>query len=602
MMKCINIFFTTVLLLVIVWTGLSENAYGNTVCYIYDNDLQSAKNFESLLETNGISTELTELGNISTTDFSIYKAIIVGYDTGFLSNWGDPAAITAIEESGLPIIGNGEGGYSFFGKLGLDIGYPNGQHETLGRSTGLYVVDPEHPIYNVPNNIYIGSDRILDLYTRSNSVQIFMRTTPSDVTILSRQMNWQVGDQINHLVVLQRNMYMFWGFTASPDMMTQTGKDLYVNFVSYFLAEKSKLNILVDASRDGGVWWFGQPEYQGKPLAKYLKSQGHIVTELSNSTGITYSMLKQYDIVIRANEYTAYSGSEIEAYHQFVEDGGGLLLLGGCVRPGERDSLALSFGIRFEGITRGENRIDVFREHPITRGVSSLVYGVGSGITGIPRSAELLGFVSENTYLDLNNNGTKDTGEPTGIPVLGMSTLGNGKIVFCGDTNTWLWVPQPLVDNTIDWLATPLDAPVFPVAPEIPSEAHINVPMDYPTIQAAINAASSGDMVLVADGIHRGTGNVNLDFHGKRITLKSENGPNNCVINCENSARGFHFHSGEDSGSIVDGFTIVYGNAEYGGGIFCEAGSSPSIIDIIGNKEMLSIAHNSCTCGIYSVS
>ena len=105
----------------------------------------------------------------------------------------------------------------------------------------------------------------------------------------------------------------------------------------------------------------------------------------------------------------------------------------------------------------------------------------------------------------------------------------------------------------------------------------IRVPGDQPNIQAGIDAASDGDTVSVADGIYTGDGNRNLDFKGKAITVKSENGPSNCIIDCEGNGRGFYFHSNETEKSVVSGFTITNGSGiVFGGGIYCDH-SSPTI-------------------------
>jgi len=93
--------------------------------------------------------------------------------------------------------------------------------------------------------------------------------------------------------------------------------------------------------------------------------------------------------------------------------------------------------------------------------------------------------------------------------------------------------------------------------PSIGFSATYYVPDNFGNIQAAIMGASGGDTVIVRNGIWKGAGNKNLDFFGKALTLRSQSGATNCIIDCENNGRGFYFHSGETSASVLDGFTIA---------------------------------------------
>ncbi|MFH1422575.1 MAG: right-handed parallel beta-helix repeat-containing protein, partial [Planctomycetota bacterium] len=72
------------------------------------------------------------------------------------------------------------------------------------------------------------------------------------------------------------------------------------------------------------------------------------------------------------------------------------------------------------------------------------------------------------------------------------------------------------------------------------------------------------------------------DFGGKSIKLQSIGGAVHCIIDCENSGRGFYFHNNENKDAVVRGFTIKNGNksSDNGGGIYCYS-ASPTIIDCI---------------------
>ena len=105
------------------------------------------------------------------------------------------------------------------------------------------------------------------------------------------------------------------------------------------------------------------------------------------------------------------------------------------------------------------------------------------------------------------------------------------------------------------------------------------VPTDYDTIQEAIDNCVDGDIVIVEPNTYTGDGNRDIDFLGKAITVRSESGPENCIIDCNagrwDQHRAFYFHSGEDANSILEGFTITNGYVRYydGGGIYCEKAS-----------------------------
>jgi len=113
----------------------------------------------------------------------------------------------------------------------------------------------------------------------------------------------------------------------------------------------------------------------------------------------------------------------------------------------------------------------------------------------------------------------------------------------------------------------------------------IHVPEDQSTIQAGINVATNGDTVLGAQG----TLFENINFNGKAITVASHflmdgdtNHINNTIIDGSQPVNpdfgsAVTFITGEDTTSIICGFTITGGTGMYlatddvrqGGGIVC---------------------------------
>ncbi len=111
---------------------------------------------------------------------------------------------------------------------------------------------------------------------------------------------------------------------------------------------------------------------------------------------------------------------------------------------------------------------------------------------------------------------------------------------------------------------------------------------DFETIQSAVNTAHNGDEILVLPGVYTSTTSAVVDFMGKEIRIVSKDGPNTTFIDGQLMRRGVYFGSGENALAVLSGFTITNCKApmhktgpSYGGGVFCESGSSPWITNCV---------------------
>ena len=112
---------------------------------------------------------------------------------------------------------------------------------------------------------------------------------------------------------------------------------------------------------------------------------------------------------------------------------------------------------------------------------------------------------------------------------------------------------------------------------------HVNrygTPGSFPSIGQGLAAASDGDTVLVAPGVYSGSENRDLDFEGRNLSVIASGGPDSTIMDCSWEGRAFYFDSGEDSTSLVSGFTIKNGSALYGGAIVCTP-AAPTLTNLV---------------------
>jgi len=112
------------------------------------------------------------------------------------------------------------------------------------------------------------------------------------------------------------------------------------------------------------------------------------------------------------------------------------------------------------------------------------------------------------------------------------------------------------------------------------------VPGQYDTIQAAVDAANTGDEIVVQPGTYTGDGNRDVDFLGKSITVRSTNPSDSSVVAAtvidsqgspDDLHRAFILQNGEDANSVISGLTIKGGYADHGGAVCCFDSPGPAI-------------------------
>jgi hypothetical protein len=102
------------------------------------------------------------------------------------------------------------------------------------------------------------------------------------------------------------------------------------------------------------------------------------------------------------------------------------------------------------------------------------------------------------------------------------------------------------------------------------------VPENFATIQEGINAAFAGDTIFVAAGTYV----EKINFNGKNIAMIGA-GQDSTIIDGNQDSTVVVFSNGEDSSSVISGFTIKNGQGRNGGGIHCGNNSSPRIENLV---------------------
>jgi len=197
---------------------------GLSIAYISGGKNRAdASDIKTLLDANGFDTRIVPMYEITRTDFTPYRTIIIGADTGSMTDWGAPGEAEYLDSFGKPILAMGFAAFGFLRTLGVSMA----QVGASGDATGsIAVTDALLSVYAYPYHIAIPATSTLHLYDDALYMGLILMSAsdPSIITIGHR-----VG--VPHVIALaqQHGRYLFWPFFFGPGSVTEVGQQLFVN-------------------------------------------------------------------------------------------------------------------------------------------------------------------------------------------------------------------------------------------------------------------------------------------------------------------------------------------------------------------------------------
>lgn len=143
-----------------------------------------------------------------------------------------------------------------------------------------------------------------------------------------------------------------------------------------------------------------------------------------------------------------------------------------------------------------------------------------------------------------------------------------------------------LLDQNGDTIADLCSGPqTFFVDPAAAPGGNGSASAPFRSLAESFVVATSGDTILLADGVYSGPENRDLSFDGRDMTVRSQHGPTACIVDCGQVGRAFSFADHESAAARLDGVTIRNAslpvNATLGGAGILISSASPTIANCV---------------------
>ncbi len=199
-----------------------------SLLFIYRNR-DRAKVFAEFLRKRGFQVTLVSMADLPQVDVAPFDLVLIGPET----TWNNQVQMDLLAKRPR-ILGLGEGGYAFFGQLGLEIGFPNGA--LLSPSDQVVLGDPQGLLSRVPYDL--SSYRIAPIPLVPEAANVVAQHIDMTSTSTAVPLAWHPsgGKPSAYAPIVAQGCRVLWGFQETPDTLTEAGQALFVNTLMFALS------------------------------------------------------------------------------------------------------------------------------------------------------------------------------------------------------------------------------------------------------------------------------------------------------------------------------------------------------------------------------
>ncbi len=217
---------------------IPAGACKNHVAIVYSKDASVAKAYEIGLEKKGFDVSLLDAATLSDTNIgavSKFELILIDSESGYLNTWGgSSAAANAVRLSKRPVLGIGEGGYSYLGLFKSPLGYANGWHSGAG---DMNYTSMGHASQSGPFAVTVAAGLVDIANPQMPNVAIQLPQPSAALELVGRE----TGDLTHYVAALNLKPTAatgwaegIWGFSGKP-YYTESGWNALSNLGWYMI-------------------------------------------------------------------------------------------------------------------------------------------------------------------------------------------------------------------------------------------------------------------------------------------------------------------------------------------------------------------------------